>query len=243
MQPLINLIQASNPLALILWAVIYFLLIYVLFSSLVCLVAKIIYRPIETKPVRTTQLRTEWLNSIRSIIIFGVGIVVPWLMIQQGIASISTQSSALKIILDCFILILWNDLHFYVVHRLLHAKLKWVHVTHHKSVTATPFTAYSMSATEAVLLGSVMPIAMLAHEFSLIALLLLPIWSIIINTIAHSNCDFFPNAREDSLLSLVKHHQSHHSRYHGNYSFMFTQLDCWFSSSQTIINKDMHDSI
>lgn len=236
MQPLMSLINLNSPLPLMLWATAYFLLIYTLSASLVWLVARAINHPIETKAIRPAQVLSEWLNSLRSITLFGIGIVIPWLMIQQNITSIDTQPSVLKICLDFTALILWNDLHFYAVHRLLHAKIKWAHVTHHKSVTATPYTAYSMSASEALLLGSVMPIAMLVHEFSLISLVLLPIWSIVINTIAHSNCNFFPNANEQSLLGLVKHHQYHHSRYHTNYSFLFTQLDDWFSTKH--INKN-----
>lgn len=242
MQSLMSLINANNPLPLMLWATAYFLLIYTTSASLVWMLAKWVNRPIETRIARPKQVRTEWLNSIRSIVLFGFGIVIPWWLIQLNIISIDAQPSLIKIILDCIVLILWNDLHFYAVHRLLHTKIPYVnlkqaHVAHHKSVTATPFTAYSMSATEALLLGSVMPTAMLIHDFSLLALILLPIWSISINTVAHSNCDLFPHASERSLLGLIRHHQNHHSRYHGNYSFLFTQLDRWFNSTQTKNNN------
>lgn len=242
MQSLMSLINANNPLPLMLWATAYFLLIYTTSASLVWMLAKWVNRPIETRTARPKQTLTEWLNSIRSIVLFGFGIVIPWWLIQLNIISIEAQPSLIKIILDCIVLILWNDLHFYAVHRLLHAKIPYVnlkqaHAAHHKSVTATPFTAYSMGATEAILLGSVMPIAMLINEFSLLALVLLPIWSISINALAHSNCDLFPHASEHSLLGLIRHHQNHHSRYHGNYSFLFAQLDRWFNSTQTKNNN------
>jgi Delta7-sterol 5-desaturase len=90
-----------------------------------------------------------------------------------------------------------------------------------------------MSITEALLLGSVMPLAMLVHDFSLLPLVLLPIWSICINALAHSNCNKFDGASEHSLLSLVRHHQSHHSRYSGNFSFLFIQLDRWFGTARS----------
>ncbi len=227
------LVAYSNPLYLLLWATLYFLIIYLLAASLVYWLVKRINRPIEARPVSAEQIRLELLQSLRSVLLFGVGMIVPWLMLRYGISQIKLMASPMVIALEFVVLVLWNDVHFYAVHRLLHSKLKSVHLTHHQSVTATPFTAYSMSMTEALLLGSVMPLAMLVHHFSLTALVLLPIWSICINAVAHSNCNLFSSASEHSLLSLVRHHQSHHSRYNGNFSFMFNQLDRWFGTARS----------
>jgi Delta7-sterol 5-desaturase len=233
MSQIILLITNPNPLPLLLWAILYFLTIYLLAAGLVYWLAERINRPIETRPVSDAQLRTELLQSLRSILLFGIGMIVPWLMLRYKISQVRFEASTVSILLEFVALILWNDVHFYAVHRLLHSKLKSAHLTHHKSVTATPFTAYSMSITEALLLGGVMPLAMLVHDFSLVALVLLPIWSIFINALAHSNCNLFSNASENSLLSLVRHHQSHHSRYSGNFSFLFTQLDRWFDTARS----------
>ena len=233
MDTLLLAIDASNPLLLIGLAIVYFLVIYFGFSCLVWIVAKIANRPIEPKPLKAAQVQTELMYSLRSIFLFGIGIFIPWAMIKLNIANIHYPASSANIALDCLILMLWNDLHFYMLHRLLHVRFKRSHALHHKSVSATPFSAYSMSVIEAALLGSVMPIAMLFYNFSLASLVFLPVWSIFINTLAHSNCDFFPQARENSLLYFIKHHQNHHSHYHGNYSFFFGQLDRWFRTNKT----------
>ena len=235
MQNLVLLATSNNPLPLLACATAFFLLIYCTFSGLVFLLAKQLNRPIEKRVVTTKQLTTELVNSMRSITLFGLGMIVPWWLIHNGYASIVAKNSVLQTLLECVALILWNDLHFYIVHRLLHSQLKWLnlkpaHITHHKSIAATPFAAYSMSATEALMLGSVMPIAMLVWDFSAFALLFLPVWSIAINALAHSNCDLFPNAPQRSYLNLVKHHQSHHSHYHGNYSFFFWPLDAYLGT-------------
>jgi sterol desaturase/sphingolipid hydroxylase (fatty acid hydroxylase superfamily) len=222
------------PLQLVILATSYFLGIYLLFASIAWGLAKLINRPIEKRKTRPAQTRKEVLNSLRSILIFGIGMLIPWGMLKYNITSFAEKISAISIIAETVILILWNDVHFYAVHRLLHAKFKKWHATHHLSVSATPFAAYSMSSWEAMLLGSVLPIAMLFHHFSLIALILLPIWSIFINTLAHSNCDYFPSADERSLFNLTKHHQSHHSYYQGNFSFFFNQLDHWFNTSRPL---------
>jgi lathosterol oxidase len=226
-----TLITSTNPLSLLACATGYFLLIYVIFASLAWTLASIVDRPMETRAVDSSQVRTELLNSLRSIVLFGAGMLVPWGMIQIGLTTVDGDAGVAKIIVECLALVLWNDLHFYAMHRLLHEKLKKSHVTHHRSIAATSFASYSMSATEALLLGSVMPIAMLAHAFSVEALLFLPVWSIFINTLSHSNCDLFPRTSEHSLLGFIHHHQTHHSRYHGNYSFFFGHLDQWLGTS------------
>lgn len=227
-----SILLSARPLQLIIWATIYFLVIYLTFASLTWCLAKLIRRPIEKRKINPAQTRREVLNSLRSILIFGVGILIPWGLVKYNISSFANSISMLSITLEILILILWNDIHFYAVHRLLHSKLKRAHVTHHQSIATTPFAAYSMSIWEAMLLGGVLPIAMLFHSFSIVSLLLLPIWSIAINTLAHSNCYLIPSASEYSLLNLVKHHQNHHSKYHGNYSFFFYQLDHWFNTRQ-----------
>ncbi|MES2501198.1 MAG: sterol desaturase family protein [Pseudomonadota bacterium] len=235
MQTLITLTANNNPIPLVLCAMAFFLVIYSTFSGLVFLLARQANRPIEKRVVTGKQLATELINSMRSIALFGLGMIVPWWLMRNGYASIATTASAMQIAVECVILILWNDLHFYIVHRLLHTNFKWLslkpaHITHHKSIAATPFAAYSMSVTEALMLGSVMPIAMLIWDFSAFSLLFLPVWSIAINALAHSNCDLFPNAPQRSYLNLVKHHQSHHSHYHGNYSFFFWPLDAYLGT-------------
>jgi len=226
-----SLLTSANPLPLLAWTTSYFLLIYGMFAGLAWALARLVGRPLETRAVDDSQIGTEVLNSLRSIVLFSIGILIPWSMIQIGLTTVDSEASVARIIAECLVLVLWNDLHFYAMHRLLHEKLKKSHVTHHRSIAATPFASYSMSAIEALLLGSVMPFAMLVHAFSVETLLFLPVWSIFINTLSHSNCDLFPRAGEHSLLGFIRHHQAHHSRYHGNYSFFFSHLDRWLGTS------------
>jgi lathosterol oxidase len=232
MHVLISLLQSPSPLPIMAASLAFFLGIYLTFAVTVWLIARRINRPIELRPLATSQIRTEVLNSLRSIVLFGVGMVFTWLAYQRGWVSLDLRAGGLEILLEMLFMIFWNDLYTYAIHRFLHVKLKKTHVTHHKSVTATPFTAYSMSSLEALLLGAVLPAAMLLHDFSPAALIFLPLWSILINTLSHSNCDFFPRAKEGSLLGFIRHHQLHHSRYHDNFGFFFSHLDTWFGTSR-----------
>lgn len=232
MHPFVNLLESATPFPLMAASMAFFLLIYFGFTVPVWLLARRIDRPIETRPLAAGQVRVEILNSLRSIVLFGVGMGFTWFAYRLGWVGLDLGASGLKILLEMLFMVVWNDLYTYGVHRFLHVKLKKTHVTHHKSVTATPFTAYSMSGLEALLLGAVMPAAMLLHDFSPAALLFLPLWSIFINTLSHSNCDFFPGAAEGSLLGFIRHHQMHHSRYHDNFGFFFSQLDTWLGTSR-----------
>ena len=233
-QALLDLMASASPWALMGWATVYFFAIYTLFASLAWALARWLCRPIERREVRPAQLTSEQRNSLRSIVLFGMGMVVPWGLLQLGWADIAGHATLPEIVLDGVLLVLWNDLHFYGMHRLLHARFRKLHGLHHQSIAATPFAAYSMSAGEALLLGSVMPMAMLVHDFSIESLALLPVWSICINVLSHANCDLFPRARATSLLRFIRHHQHHHSHYHGNYGFLFIQLDQWFGTLQSI---------
>lgn len=229
----VSLMQSSSPLPIVAASIAFFLTIYLTFSVAVWHLARRVNRPIETRPLGERQIRTEILNSLRSILLFGLGMTFAWAAYRLGWVGINSHAGIGLIALEMLFLVLWNDLYTYAIHRVLHMKLKKTHVTHHKSVTATPFTAYSMSSLEALLLGAVLPTAMLLHNFSATALVFLPLWSILINTLSHSNCDFFPDAQEGSLLGFIKHHQAHHSRYHDNFGFFFSQLDTWLGTSRT----------
>lgn len=230
MEILVSLMQSPSPLPVMAASTAFFLTIYLSFAVSVWLIARRIDRPIELRPLGARQIRTEILNSLRSILLFGLGMSFAWLAYQSGWVGLDGRAGVLQILLEMLLLVFWNDLYTYAIHRFLHVKLKKTHVTHHKSVTATPFTAYSMSGLEALLLGAVLPTAMLLHDFSPAALIFLPLWSILINTLSHSNCDFFPHADEGSLLGFVRHHQTHHSRYHDNFGFFFSHLDTWLGT-------------
>jgi len=232
MQILVSLLQSPTPLPIMAASMGFFLTIYLVFAVTIWHLAQRVDRPIELRPIGVEQIRTEILNSLRSVLLFGLGMSFAWLAYQAEWVSINANAGVFQILLGMLLLVFWNDLYTYAIHRFLHVKLKKAHVTHHKSVTATPFTAYSMSSLEALLLGAVLPVAMLFHDFSPAALIFLPLWSILINTLSHSNCDFFPHAKEGSLLGFIRHHQRHHSRYHDNFGFFFSHLDKWLGTSR-----------
>ncbi|MBB5207808.1 sterol desaturase family protein [Chiayiivirga flava] len=134
--------------------------------------------------------------------------------------------------LELGVLALWNELHFYASHRALHTRpLRRFHVPHHRSLVTTPWSTYSFHPVEALLLGSVPLIPMLLHDFSFTALALLPLFSIVINNLGHSNYEFSAREKPPGLQGASRRHHLHHTRYHGNYGFLAAWPDRLFRSA------------
>lgn len=185
-------------------------------------------RVLDPRPLRPGQLRREIGWSLVSVLIFGIGSVLVWWLLARGWAALAQQAGAVRIALEVAVLLVWNDVHFYANHRLLHTRpLRRYHRQHHLSQVATPFSAYSFHPLEAVLLGNVILLPMLVHDFSFLALLCLPVASLLLNNLGHSNYDYAPGVGAGHWLAASRRHHLHHACYHGNYGFLFGFMDRW----------------
>jgi lathosterol oxidase len=182
---------------------------------------------VDPRPLRDGQIRFEIRRSLLSILIFGGYGLVTFLAWRSGVVSVAFRPAWYKVIGDVVLLVAWNEVHFYCMHRMLH--MRWlyrhVHRIHHESVVPTPFSTYSFHWLEAVLLGSVMILPMLFLSISWQALLALPVISIIFNSIGHCNYNIF--AKHPSIHSASQEHTMHHLRVGGNYGFYLPFLDVW----------------
>ena len=219
------------------WGLAFFAAIYVLLCggnwllTRHLLPALRIGRRIDPKPLRDGQIRYELSLSALSILIFGIGTILPWAFLQLGWARLASDPGPVQVAVEMLALLVWNDIHFYANHRLLHTRcLRRFHVQHHRSLVTTPFSTYSFNPLEAILLGNVILLPMLLHDFSFAALLSLPVMSLLLNNLGHSNYDFAPAAGHDHWLSASRRHHLHHTRYHGNYGFLFNFMDGWFGT-------------
>lgn len=182
-------------------------------------------RPLDPRPLGEGQLRRELSLSALSIFIFGVGMVFPWGLLQLGWAELAIDPSWPRIMLEIAALIIWNEIHFYINHRLLHTPwLRRFHLPHHRSIVTTPWSTYSFHPIEAIMLGNVILLPMLVHDFSAPALLSVPIFSLIFNNLGHANYDFSPKAKSVFHNASRRHHL-HHACFNGNYGFMLPFMD------------------
>lgn len=189
-------------------------------------------RTIDTRRLAPGQLRREVAASSRSILVFGLGLVVPWGLLRLGWAGLAVDPPGWRIAIEIVALFLWNELHFYVNHRLLHTRrLRRFHAAHHRSTVATPFSTYAFHPVEALMLGSVPLIPMLLHDFSFAALATLPVISIVLNNLGHANYEFSANEPARGWLGASRRHQLHHAQSRGNFGFLLGVFDHVFGSA------------
>ncbi len=217
--------------------VLFFATIYAVSAATTWLLARHLLpalgfgRRLDPRPLQPGQIRREIGASLVSILVFGVGLVFPWGLLQLGWARLAVDPSAMRIALEVVVLFIWNEAHFYASHRLLHTRgLRRFHAAHHRSQVATPFATYSFHPLEAVLLGSVPLIPMLVHDFSFAALLALPLLSIVLNNLGHSNYEFTRRAPARGVFGASRRHHLHHACHHGNYGFLIGSFDRLFGS-------------
>jgi lathosterol oxidase len=148
-----------------------------------------------------------------------------------GWARLAVEPPVLRVLVEVAVLFLWNELHFYACHRLLHAApLRRFHGDHHRSHVATPWSTYALHPVEALMLGSVPIVPMLLHDFSFVALTCLPVFSILLNNLGHSNYELSRTPSARGWLGASRRHHLHHACYHGNYGFLLEVFDRWGGS-------------
>jgi sterol desaturase/sphingolipid hydroxylase (fatty acid hydroxylase superfamily) len=181
-------------------------------------------KPVGDLPIVKGQITREITLSVVSIFIFGYHAVLVWYGYRQGWYEIVWDASLWVICLEVIALFFWNELHFFLSHRLLHTPLLFrnVHYQHHLSRRPTPFAAFSFHWIEALLLGAVMNIAVFFYDFSIYGLLSLPIMSLIFNVTGHSYMRF---SDRTSIFSFSTRHSAHHFKTNINFGFAITTFD------------------
>ncbi len=187
---------------------------------------------IESRPLAHNQVRTEILNSLVSIAIFaGYGVLTVHAE-RVGVIDIDWSPGMATVLINLALLTVWNEVHFYACHRLLHTRWLYrkVHAVHHRSVVPTPFTTYSFHWVEAAMLSSVMILMALVWTLDIVTMIVFPGISLIANSIGHMNYAVFPNKDHGELLAACQRHTAHHTRWNGNYGFYWPLLDRWLGT-------------
>ncbi|MGO1767829.1 desaturase [Advenella sp. S44] len=229
--------QSLSASHVILWGLLFFGGIYVLFGGMAWVLTRHVLpalgvgQVLDPRPLTAAQLRHEFALSGLSILIFGVGMIFPWGLLQLRWASLAVNPSGWQIFLEIFALAIWNDVHFWINHRLLHSRwLRKFHLPHHRSVVTTPFATYSFHPVEALMLGNVILLPMVVHDFSFWALFSVPLFSLFFNCVGHANYDFVPAVSYTHWFAASRRHHLHHACYNGNYGFQFTFMDRLFGT-------------
>jgi sterol desaturase/sphingolipid hydroxylase (fatty acid hydroxylase superfamily) len=232
-----NFFIQSDYIVFYFLTILYFFILYFGFALLGNFLAQIFFpkkkigKPLTSKKIEQKQINTEIKNSIIAILIFGFFGILPKFAYQENWINIVWSFTPIKLILDVIIVFVWNEIHFYSCHWLMHRKwfLKNVHYVHHQSFNSNTFTNYNFHWIEATLLSTVMIIPMLFFNFSFPVLFILPFISIFFNSLAHWNYDVFGNNKFNPF-PFSKRHSIHHSTGKGNYGFTLNVLDQIFGT-------------
>ena len=178
------------------------------------------------------QIQTEIKRSLVSILVFSLqAIPLQWL-ISKGYVKIEFENYS-AILWEIPLLFLWNEIHFYAVHWLMHRRwmMRKVHFVHHLSKEPTLYSVFSFHWVEAFLLGSVIFPPLLLHSFNFISVLSLPVMSIILNLMGHSNYEGDSDKDAESISRFSFRHSMHHKWSNGNFGFMLPFLDQIFNTN------------
>ena len=184
-----------------------------------------ITKPITKKPFFKNQILFEIKQSLWSVLIFGLYGTLIVFLYRQRFLEIGFQNN-IQILLDLGILIIWNELHFFLGHQLMHSKnLVKFHRIHHKSVVVNPFSTYSFHPLESIIMGSVMIIPLLVYPLEIWAMIIFPIYHLLFNAIGHTNVAFVSKKSKSFSNSISLRHNLHHTKFSINYGFVSTLTD------------------
>ncbi len=184
---------------------------------------------INPQPYTRQQLLFELRQSLGSLLIFGFSSFPLAYLIRAGHTHPGVNSLG-NILLGLAILTLWNEVHFYIIHRTMHLPwlMKKVHAIHHRSVVPSVFSVYSFHPLEAALLSTILVTIAPFYPFPTAALMLFPTVSILINFSGHSNYRLILKNKYKPLLFATKHND-HHGKAGPEFGFMTNFMDRLFT--------------
>jgi len=129
------------------------------------------------------------------------------------------------------LIFMWESLHFYLVHRLLHwpPLYKTVHSLHHRNISPISWSGISMHPVEhalyfsSILIHFVVPTHPMHVLFHMLAMTIGAI-------VGHTGFDGFSFNNKNRMALGHFHHQLHHRYFECNYGTIELPCDVWFDS-------------
>ena len=186
----------------------------------------------ETPPAK--QLALEFLVSLRSIAIFSTIGLFTFMLERFGLLpgpDVAAGWGPVWFWASLVLMIVAHDAYFYWAHRLMHDPrlFRVFHRRHHKSMTPSPFTAYSFDLGEAAIMGSFVPLWMVLVPTQWPVVGLFMLHQIVRNTLGHAGYELMPTRADGKplfdWLTTATHHDLHHAQAGWNYGLYFTWWD------------------
>ncbi|ANY21408.1 Fatty acid hydroxylase superfamily protein [Tsuneonella dongtanensis] len=190
-------------------------------------------RRIQTRHARWSDRRREVLQSIQAVAVYAVvGSFVFW-GVQEGVLQRLDVSYSWPAYLGlAAAMIVAHDAYFYWVHRAMHHRLlfRWFHLPHHRSITPTPWAAYSFAIPEALVMALFAPLWLFFVPTPGEVVLAWLMFQIFRNAMGHAGFELHPrwwlSTPLTRWINTTTHHDLHHSGgFNKNYGLYFTWWD------------------
>ena len=190
-------------------------------------------RKIQKRKAKPGEIVRELLQSMRSCIVYiGVTVAIVWGINMDLLQNVGASFGWKQDIAVVVVMILAHDAYFYWAHRAMHHPIlfKRFHLAHHRSITPTPFAAYSFSVGEASVMGLFVLIWQIFIPTPGLVLLSFLIFQITRNAMGHAGFELMPRWWMSTPLTrwinTTTHHDLHHAgSFHHNYGLYFTFWD------------------
>ena len=217
---------------------------YLIAASLTALVVwglrrtRIASRKIQAREATFADKRREVLQSLQSALVYVVatGFII-W-GVDTGVLHrfLGSYGMAGDLALIAAMIVA-HDAYFYWAHRTMHHPrlFKFFHSAHHRSITPTPWAAYSFAVPEAVVMVLFVPLWLFFVATPGWVIFVWLNFQIIRNAMGHAGFEFFPRWWLDSPLTrwvnTTTHHDLHHNgSFNHNYGLYFTWWDKWMGT-------------
>jgi len=207
---------------------IVFLLVWVVFRK------RLMHRLIQQKFPPNSRLRSEFLYSLSSMVIFSLIGVAVYFAVQNGYGKLyySIDERGLSyFFLSIALAILMHDTYFYFTHRMMHHPrlYKHIHLVHHLSTNPSPWAAYSFHPYEAFIQGLIGPLIIFTIPIHIGALATFAFYQIIYNAMGHLSFELLPKGFTKSKWffwhNTTVHHNMHHRYFNYNFSIYYNWWD------------------
>lgn len=249
------MIDISQPVTFWLTTLAFFLGIfgrYVLFSLgfwwlfKISMKEQFAHREVQTRPRRPNQDLREIGWSIVTSLIFtamAIGMILAW---QAGYTRIYTDLAEYPWYwypVSIAVVLFVHETYYYWLHRWMHKPgvYRWIHKTHHDSITTSAWTSFSFHPLESTLQAIVIPVLTFVLPLHISAVGLLLLIMTISSAINHLNTEIYPRDFNRHWLGRwligATHHGLHHSQFRYNYGLYFTFWDKWMKTESPDFHK------
>lgn len=170
---------------------------------------------------------SEQLAALGTVILNSLVSVIGWAAWRAGYIDIR-NTSLIRSVIDCLVMIIAMDLGMYLFHRLAHHRFIFqrMHSFHHRHEATNPISLFVLHPAEVIGFGGLMILFLMVYPMSFIGLLAYLALNVAFGTLGHSGVEPFP--AWFGKLPILKYvgtstfHAEHHE--HPAYNFGFYTL-------------------